>query len=140
MKKYPDFWTVLVGSGGAGTLLGYIVMTYICATALIFIEASTRNVASAATPVKWSWRFFGADNLARIIADVLLLPITIRLVYQYLPPTAMLFAACGIGFGVDALALVAKNYGILTTDKLAKLVANKLSATDAKVVDNNVGK
>lgn len=139
MNKYPDFWTVLVGKGGAGNLLGYIVIAYICATAFIFIEASTRNVASQ-TPVKWSWRFLGADNLARIVADVLLIPITVRLVYQYIPPTWMLFLSCGIGFGVDGLALVAKNFGMLTTNKLAQAVASKLSGTDLKVMDPNAPK
>lgn len=140
MKKYPDFWKVLIGNGGAGNLLGYIVIAYICAAAFIFVEASTRNVASVGPPVKWSWRFLGADNLARIIADVLLIPITVRLVYQYLPATGMLLLTCGIGFGVDGLALVAKNLGMLTTNKLAQTVADKLASTDIKVTTDNVAK
>lgn len=140
MKKYPDFWTVLVGNGGCGNLLGYIVIAYVCATAFIFIEAATRNVASPGTPVKWSTKFLAADNLARIIADVLLIPISVRLIYQYLPPTGMLLLSCGIGFGVDGLALIAKNLGMLTTNKLAQAVAGKLASSDIKITDTNVGK
>lgn len=140
MKKYPNFWNVLEGNGGVGFLLGYIVIAYICATAFIFIEASTRDVASTTTPVKWSWKFFGVNNFARIIADVLLIPVTIRLVYQYLPATGMLLVSCGIGFGVDGLAMIAKKFGLLTTTKLSDALNSKLSATDLSVTDKNVNK
>lgn len=126
MKKYPDFWTVLVGSGGPGFLLGYIVIAFICAGAIVLYDISTRDVNSTRTPVRFSFRFWIADNLARVLANLLLIPIAIRLCYEYINPTWMLFVAAGIGFGIDGLGMIAKRFGLLTTNKLASRIAEKL--------------
>jgi hypothetical protein len=126
MKKYPDFFSVVIGKS-PGFLLGYIVLAAICALAIIFIDAAGRDVQSARTPVKFSIRFWLADNLARLFANLLLIPIAIRMCYEYVSPVWMLALSCGIGFGVDGLALIAKNYGILTTKKLAEKMNAKLS-------------
>lgn len=126
MKKYPDFFSVLIGPNG-GFLLGYIVIAVICALVIIFIDAAGRDVSSARTPGKFSVRFWFADNLARVIANILLIPIVIRMCYEYVPPVWMLALSAGIGFGVDGLALIAKNYGILTTKKLAEKMNAKLN-------------
>jgi hypothetical protein len=126
MNKYPDFFSVLVGTN-AGFLCGYIVMAAICAMVIIFIDAAGRDVSSTRTPGKFSIRFWLADNLARVVANLLLIPIAIRLSYEYVPPVWMLALSCGIGFGVDGLALLAKNYGILTTKKLSEKMNNKLN-------------
>ena len=127
MNKYPDFWSVLVGSRGAGFLFGYIIVATICAFAIILYDLSKRNVSSARTPVKFSLRFWFADNLARVLANTLLIPIAIRLVYEYVNPVWMLFISAGIGFGVDGLGMIAKRFGVLTTNKLAAKVNEKLA-------------
>jgi hypothetical protein len=126
MNKHPDFFSVLVGPN-SGFLFGYIVIAAICALIIIFIDAAGRDVQSARTPVKFSLRFWLADNAARVIANLLLIPIAIRLCYEYVPPVWMLLLSSGIGFGVDGLALIAKNYGILTTKKLAEKMNAKLN-------------
>lgn len=126
MKKYPDFFSVVIGPN-AGFLFGYIFIAAICALIIIFIDAAGRDVLSSRTPVKFSLRFWLADNLARVIANLLLIPIAIRILYEYVPPVWMLALSCGIGFGVDGLALIAKNYGILTTKKLSEKMTNKLN-------------
>jgi hypothetical protein len=127
VKKYPDFFSVLIGPGGPGFFLGYIVIAFICAFVMMLIDASQRDVKSSRTPEQFSLRFWFADNLARFFANLLLIPITIRLCYEYVGPTWMLFLAAGIGFGVDGLAMLAKKFGILTTNKLAERMTTKIN-------------
>jgi hypothetical protein len=128
VKKYPDFFSVLIGPAGPGFFFGYIVIAFICAGAIILYDISTRDVSSARTPVKFSLHFWFADNLARVMANLLLIPIAIRLCYEYVNPTWMLFLAAGIGFGIDGLGMVAKRFGLLTTSKLAERINEKLNA------------
>lgn len=132
MNKYPDFWSVVAGKGPIGFFLGYIAICYVCAFASMLIELANRDVSSPNTPVKISWRFFTFANLARIIANILLIPIFIRLVYQYLDPTWMILLSIGIGAGVDRLAMLFKKIGVLSTDKLASKVAEKLGSDAPK--------
>lgn len=127
MKKYPDFFSVLIGPGGPGYFFGYVVVAFICAGAIILYDINTRDVGSNRTPVKLSTRFWLADNLARVMANLLLIPIAIRLCYEYVNPTWMLFLAAGIGFGIDGLGMVAKRFGLLTTSKLAERINDKIS-------------
>lgn len=133
MKKYPDFWHTLLGGGSLGTFLAYVVIAYICAGVIILAGATRRNVASAATPVKFSLRFLLADNLLRMVANFLLIPIAIRVTYDRVDSQWAVFVSMGIGFGVDGLALLAKNMGLLTTNFLANKIAAKLAATDLTV-------
>jgi hypothetical protein len=128
MKKYPDFFSVLIGPGGPGFFFGYIVIAFICAGAIVLYDLSKRDVSSARTPVKLSLKFWLADNLARVMANLLLIPIAIRLCYEYVDPTWMLFLSAGIGFGIDGLGLVAKRFGIFTTSKLAERVNEKIAS------------
>lgn len=127
MKKYPDFFSVLIGPGGPGFFFGYVVVAFICAGAIILYDINTRDVSSARTPVKFSLRFWLADNLSRVMANLLLIPIAIRLCYEYVNPTWMLFLAAGIGFGIDSLGMIAKRFGLLTTSKLAERINEKIN-------------
>jgi len=127
VKKYPDFFSVLIGPGGPGYFFGYVVVAFICAGAIILYDISKRDVSSDRTPVKLSLQFWLADNLARVMANILLIPIAIRLCYEYVNPTWMLFLAAGIGFGIDGLGMVAKRFGLLTTSKLAERINQKIS-------------
>lgn len=129
MKKYPDFFSVLVGSGGPGFFFGYIVIAFICALAIVLYDLSTRDVSSKRTPEKLSFKFWLADNLARVMANLLLIPIAIRLCYEYVTPAWMIAIAAGIGFGVDALGMIAKRFGLFTTNKLAERVTEKINNT-----------
>jgi ABC-type phosphate/phosphonate transport system permease subunit len=90
---------------------------------------NNRDVNSTSTPIKFSYKFMLAHNLLRIIISFLLVPITIRLVYEYIPNAWMLFVSVGIGAGADRLALLFKNIGVLTTNKLASKVAEKIDKT-----------
>lgn len=127
MKKYPDFWHVILGNGQPGFFLGYSVVAIICAAAIMLIELKGRNVDSLRSPEKFSLRFWLTDNITRFIANPLLIFITIRLCYEYVPPTGMLFISIGIGFGSDALGILAKRFGLFTTNKLAEKITEKLA-------------
>lgn len=133
MNKYPDFWSVLIGNGGPGFFLGYVVIAFICAGAIVLYDIGTRDKSSPRTPSKFSPLFWLADNLARVLANLLLIPMFIRLVYEYVAPTWMIALAMGIGFGIDALGMLAKRFGFLTTSKLAEQVNERLSS---KTIDN----
>lgn len=130
MKKYPDFWHVIIGNGPVGAFLAFTLLAIICAVISIMIEVSNRDPASPATPYNFSWKFMVASNVTRFVANFLLIPIFIRLTYEYADPKWMLFISLGIGFGVDRLAMLAKQYGILTTNKLASAIADKISAKE----------
>jgi biotin transporter BioY len=125
VKKYPDFFSVLIGPS-LGFLLGYIVIAFICAGAIVLYDISKRDISSPRTPEKINIKFWFADNLARVMANFILIPIAIRLCYQYVNPTWMLALACGIGFGIDGLGMIAKNSGILTTSKLAQRIKERI--------------
>jgi len=126
MNKYPDFWSVLIGKGNPGFFCGFVVIALICAMVMLLIHANSRDIDSSRTPVKFSTKFLLADNLLRILVNFLLVPIAIRLVYEYVPPTAMLFLSVGIGFGSDGLCMLAQRIGLLTTNKLANNVLKKI--------------
>lgn len=134
IKQYPDFWSTLLGNGSHGALFGYIVIALVCAGVSVLIEANNRDLSSTNTPVKFSYLFLFAANLKRFIANVLLVLIAVRLIYQYIPLEGMLLLSCGIGFGADRLGMLAKNLGLLTTNKLAAGIANKLALTDPTVM------
>lgn len=127
MNKYPDFISVLLGKGPIGFFCGFVVIALICAVISLLIEVNRRDVNSPNTPVKFSYRFMIAHNLLRIIISFLLVPIAIRLVYEYIPAQWMLFISVGIGAGADRLAMLFKNIGVLTTNKLASKVADKIN-------------
>lgn len=133
MNKYPDFWHTLVGNGPIGSFFGFMVIGYICALVSLLIETSTRDISSANTPVKFSLKFLWAANVKRLIANLLLVPVFIRLTYEYVDPKWMLFISIGIGAGVDVLAMIFKNIGVLTTNKLAAKVAEKLAPNDPTI-------
>lgn len=137
MAKYPDFWSVLIGKGNPGFFWGFVVIALICAMVLLLIHASMRDIASTRTPVKWSTKFLLADNVLRIIANLLLVPIAVRLVYEYVPPTAMLFISVGIGFGSDGLCILAQKIGLLTTKKLANNVLEKLEPNQPVIIEKS---
>lgn len=127
MNKYPDFISVLLGKGPIGLFCGFVVIAIICSIISLLIEVNTRQIDSARTPVKFSYRFMLAHNVLRILISFLLVPLFIRALYEYLPTTWMLFVSMGLGAGADRLALLFKNIGILTTNRLASKVADKIN-------------
>jgi hypothetical protein len=132
MKNYPDFWSVLLGKGPTGFFLGYCVVAIICALALMFVELKTRNVDSKRSPEKFNLKFWLLDNVARFIGNPLLIFIAIRACYEYVPPVGMLFVSMGIGFGSDGLGILFKRMGVLTTNKLAERVTEKINEKENK--------
>src|SRR5215471_11034412 len=111
MHKYSDFYNFTVGRGPLGLFLGCLFVAYLCALISMLIDLANRDVTNPNSPVKTSWRFFSVNNLLRILANILLIPIFIRIIYVYISPdnTILLFAVCaGIGAGADRLALIFK--------------------------------
>lgn len=132
MTKYPNFWNVLLGNGERGLFFGYVVLALVSAIGIILIMATRKYKAAAGTPDQWSWKYFWANNLGNIIAGIFLLPIFVRLVYQYIDPGWMVLVSIGLGFGFLGLAQIANNLGIWTTSKLSERIAAKINSEDKK--------
>jgi len=126
MHKYPDFWNVLLGNGSLGAFLAYLVIAYFAAIASLLFEASNRDIASDNTPKKWSTKFLLASNLLRLIANVLAIPLLIRMEYEYFDMKWMILLVIGEGILIDRAFMVLKNIGVLASDKFASRFASKI--------------
>lgn len=124
--KYPDFWNVLLGNGSLGAFLAYLVISYFAATASLLFEASNRDIASDNTPKKWSTRFLLASNILRLLANILTIPLLIRLEYQYVGMEWMILLVIAQGILIDRAFMVLKNIGVLASDRFASKFANKI--------------
>lgn len=126
MQKYPDFWSVLLGNGPHGLFFGYVVLSLIACIGMILVMAAQKYKNVDASPNKWSWHYFLANNAGNLIAGVFLLPIFVRLIYQYIDAGWMIAVSVGLGFCFFGLAKVANNFGIWTTTKLSERIADKI--------------
>lgn len=126
MNNYPDFWKIILGDKPVGFLLGFITVGLFCAFVILLISIATRDKESERTPEKFSLRFFLADTWLRILIGALLVIFFVRLEYEFLSGAWMLAAAGGTGFGVQGLTIVAKNFGLLTTNKLSSFIKQKI--------------
>ena len=130
MNKYPDFWKVILGKGTAGAFLAFTVIALVCVAISVLIEVSKRDVASPNSPVKFSWKFMLAANLPRFVANILAIPICIRLTYEYVDPKWMVLLSVVIGIMVDQLANWLKNLGILTANKITEKIKDQVTQDD----------
>lgn len=128
MKKYPDFFSVMIGPLGPGFFCGYVVVAYICATAIVIADVTRRDPNSTRTPTGFSFKFFLFDNALRIMGNLLLIPIFVRICLEYMSGFPMLLMSVGIGFGIEGLALLGKRLGLLTTNKLSEWFGDKLKS------------
>lgn len=128
IKKYPDFWTILLGAAPLGAFLGYLTLSLLAAIVSILIDISKRDVASAATPQRFSLQFWFAHNLLRFVANVMAIPLAIRLLmtWESASPALLVFFSILLGFGIDIVAMALKNAGVLATNKLADKIKDKL--------------
>lgn len=140
MEKYPDFWQVVLGPGPVGFFLGFTVVAFICAFVSLLLDTSSRDVASKNTPVHFSWNFLLAANWKRIIANVLSIPILIRLFYPNFSLEVMLGIAIGVGFAADRAAMWLRNIGALSSNKAANRVNADMAADQPTVTPKPVEK
>ena len=134
ISKYPDFWSVILGNGSLGTFLAYLVIAYFAAWASLMHEAGNRDIGSSNTPNKWSWSFLYAHNLYRLIANFLSVPLMIRLTYEYVDMKWMILLAIATGVLFDRAFMILKNIGVLTSDKFASKVSERISNDDLVVI------
>jgi hypothetical protein len=130
MDKYPDFFSVLLGNGSLGSFLAYLVIAYFAAAASLLFEASNRDISSSNTPVKWSTKFLLAANMLRLIANLLAIPLLIRLEYEYIDMKWMILLVIAEGILIDRAFMFLKNIGVMASDKFAAKVADKISNDD----------
>lgn len=134
-EKYPDFWNIILGTGSLGAFLAYLVIAYVAAIMSLLIESSNRDITSANTPVKFSWHFLFAANTRRLVANLLALPLLIRLGYDWVDVKWMIGLSIFAGAVVDRAAMLLKNAGILASQRAADRIAGKLKEQDPIVID-----
>lgn len=130
MQQYPDFWQTLLGNGSLGAFLAYLVIAYFAATASLLFEASNRDIASDNTPKKWSTKFLLAANWLRLLANLLSIPLLIRMEYEYIDMKWMILIVIAEGVLIDRAFMFLKNIGVMTSDKFAGRIANKIAEND----------
>jgi hypothetical protein len=130
MNTYPDFWNTLLGNGSFGAFLAYLVISYFAAIASLLFEASNRDIASDNTPKRWSTKFLLAANIYRLLANLLSIPLLIRLEYQYVSMEWMILLVIAQGILIDRAFMVLKNIGVLASDKFASKFAAKIAEND----------
>lgn len=136
-QHYPDFWQTLLGNGSLGAFLAYLIIAYFAATASLFFEASNRDISSLNTPVKWSTKFLFAANWLRLLANLLAIPLLIRMEYEYIEMKWMILVVIAEGILIDRAFMVLKNIGVLATDKFASRIADKVAKDDLIITKNN---
>lgn len=129
-QHYPDFWQTLLGNGSLGAFLAYLIIAYFAATASLLFEASNRDISSLNTPVKWSTKFLFAANWLRLLANLLAIPLLIRMEYEYIDMKWMILVVIAEGILIDRAFMVLKNIGVLATDKFASRIAEKVAKDD----------
>lgn len=137
MDKHPDFWNVLLGTGSLGAFLAYLVIAYFSATASLLFEASNRDIASDNTPKRWSTRFLFAANWLRLLANLLAIPLLIRVEYEYIDMKWMILIVIAEGILFDRAFMVLKNIGLLASNKFASKIANKIAKDDLIILKSN---
>lgn len=130
MHKYPDFWQTILGNGSLGAFLAYLVIAYFAAMASLLFEASNRDIPSDNTPKKWSTKFLFAANWLRLLANLLAIPLLIRMEYEYIDMKWMILIVIAEGVLIDRAFMFLKNIGVLTSDKFASKIADKVSKDD----------
>jgi uncharacterized membrane protein len=131
MNKYPDFWGVLFGKEPQ-FFAAYSVLSILSAVAIIAVLASRKYKSIPDSPDKWSWKYFWADNLGKFVAGFILLPLFVRVVYEYAEGVWMLLISIGMGFGFLGLSQIAENFGLWTTKKLSQKIADKINSEQTK--------
>lgn len=134
IDKHPDFWNVILGSGSLGAFLAYLVIAYFAATASLLFEASNRDITSDNTPKRWSTKFLLAANWLRLLANILAIPLLIRMEYEYIDMKWMILIVIAEGVLFDRAFMLLKNIGVLASDKFAGRIANKIAENDLIVI------
>lgn len=130
-NKYPDFWSVLIGSEPIGFLLGYIALAVLAAFIITLWNALKKYQEAQGTPDKWSWKYFFWNNIGNFIVGILLIPLFIRIEIEFFDhPGLMLLFSVGTGFGFYKLAKVANRLGLWTTNSLSKKISEKIKSNE----------
>ena len=126
-EKYPDSWSVILGDKPLGFLLGYIAIAVICAMAMILVMATRKYEKVPDSPDKWSWHYFFANNAGNFVACLVLLPIVVRVLFEFFDsPALLLLFTVGSGLGFYRLAKLANDFGLWTTDKISEKISEKI--------------
>lgn len=133
IQQYPDFWGTLLGHGSLGAFLAYLVISYFAAMGSLLFEASNRDIASDNTPKKWSTKFLLASNILRLLANLLAIPLLIRVEYEYIDMKWMILLVIAQGVLFDRAFMVLKNIGVLASNKFASKIADKIAENDLVV-------
>jgi hypothetical protein len=113
-----DFSTVIFGQLSIGTFFGYVALMLIGTIINSAFDASTRDKQSSKTPVKWSWKFFIADNIKRYVGTALMLYVCIRFSDKIFGSEPIDWMMVVLGYNIDSIFVFVKNKtSILSADR-----------------------
>lgn len=126
-EKYPDFWSVLVGTQPIGFFIGYTALAILAAFVISLYRAVNKYQEVSRSPDKWSWGYFLRDNIGNFVASVIFIPFFIRVEMEFIThPGLMILFTIGTGLGFMSLAKLANKWGLWTTSRLSKKFAEKI--------------
>ena len=102
---FGDASPAFVAAGFTFAILGVLLS--------LRLHVMNRDELSTRTPVKFSWSFFFADNIMRILTALALIFIALRFMEEWLGAKPTMWLSFIIGFGLDKFAQFLKNQNIL---------------------------
>ncbi len=117
-----DFLEALLGNASFGQFAAGLLFAFLTAFAMLMYRTTKRDVSSPNTPVDFSWKFLWKDNKFRIIANAILIILTIRFSQAWIGPEWATYSAVVVGLVSDKLGWLLE----LLSDKLSSIGKSKI--------------
>lgn len=108
----------IIGSNDLSSFAAAIFFALIGVFLSLLLQTTSRDINAKSTPFHFSWSFFLADNVKRIIAGLVMIFIAIRFYPEMFGKPIDEYLAFLIGMGLDKVAEILKNAsGILQVNR-----------------------
>lgn len=104
MTFSQEFINYLLGDVSPALFAACLLLGYVGFVLSLFHNAMNRDPDSAGTPRDFKASFLVADNILRIIFNILLLPVAIRFSQEILGAQMNVYASLLLGIGLDRAA------------------------------------
>lgn len=108
-----EYLTLLFGGASPAYIAAAWTFALIGIILSLRLQIIKRDVASARSPIRWSWSFFFLDNAKRMVTTVLLTFVALRFCQELLGIRLTMWFSLLIGLGLDKIAQFLKDQNIL---------------------------
>jgi hypothetical protein len=133
-----EFKILILGNASVAYYLAAEFFAILALILSLYLHSKKRDVASAATPMEFSWLFLIWDNAKRIIVGQIALFLIFRFVTELLGRQLNMWIAVGVGFflsfGLDKAIQMLRDKSTLFDMNREKMIS-KISNTGP--IDNN---